>query len=205
MNGGFLENPKLNPVGLGLVIAGHAALLTAIALAPPDMVPRIFHLPLPVDSIRDDPPPPPPPLPKEPSKPRATPTTPERIVTTLSDQIVRFDPPPIPPQQIAPIRPAQAEPIFVPATIEPGAMARFQPEYPSTLVRAEIEGSATVRVLIGSDGRVKSVEMVDATDPAFFEATRRQALRAWLFKPATRDGIAAESWRTMTVKFTLTS
>jgi len=44
-----------------------------------------------------------------------------------------------------------------------------------------------------------------ATDAAFFEATRTQALRHWRFQPATRDGIPVESWRTMTVKFKLES
>ena len=89
--------------------------------------------------------------------------------------------------------------------MDPAAMARFQPSYPSPLVRAGIEGAVTVRVLIGSDGRVKSVELVRATDPAFFEATKAQALRYWRFSPATTDGTATESWRTMTVKFKLES
>ncbi|OHT17736.1 Gram-negative bacterial tonB protein [Sphingomonas haloaromaticamans] len=69
------------------------------------------------------------------------------------------------------------------------------------MARQEIEGVVVVRVLIGADGRVKAVEQVSTTDPAFFEATKRQALRAWRFRPATRDGVAVESWRTMRVKF----
>ena len=83
------------------------------------------------------------------------------------------------------------------------ARAPFQPSYPSRLARQDIEGVAVVRVLIGSDGRVKAVEQVSATDPEFFEATRTQAMRHWRFKPATRDGVAVESWRTMTVRFEL--
>ena len=58
-----------------------------------------------------------------------------------------------------------------------------------------------IRVLIGVDGRVKAAESVSATSDAFFEATRRQALSKWRFKPATRGGIPQESWKTMSVRF----
>lgn len=58
-----------------------------------------------------------------------------------------------------------------------------------------------MKVLVGIDGRVKAVELVSADDPGFAEATRRQALRHWRFRPATRDGVPVESWRTMTVRF----
>jgi len=50
---------------------------------------------------------------------------------------------------------------------------------------------------------VKAVEQVSATSNAFFEATRRQALAKWRFKPATRGGIPQESWKTMSVRFEL--
>jgi protein TonB len=102
-----------------------------------------------------------------------------------------------------PITPTSLPPVFVSATMDPAAAGRFQPEYPASLARAEIEGVVTVRVLIGADGRVKQVDLVSATDPAFFEATRKQALRYWRFRPATSDGTPAESWRTMTVRFRL--
>ena len=81
--------------------------------------------------------------------------------------------------------------------------SEVQPAYPPSLARQEIEGVAIVRVLIGTDGRVKDVQMVSATEPEFFEATARQAKRYWKFKPAMRDGIAVESWRQMTVRFKL--
>jgi protein TonB len=48
---------------------------------------------------------------------------------------------------------------------------------------------------------VKAAESVSATSPAFFEATRRQALSKWRFKPATRGGVPQESWKTMSVRF----
>lgn len=205
LDGGFLQARKTKPIGFTLILAGHAAILGAIALAPPDAYQRIEYIRTIVTNIRDEPPPPeqlPPP-----QRTREQPTTP-----TNTDRLVDVDIgrgpvitslPPIP--DSGPISSIASDPVFVPATIDPAAMARFQPSYPSSMVRAGIEGAATVRVLIGSDGGVKSVELVRATDPAFFEATRTQALRYWRFTPATKDGIAAESWRTMTVKFKLES
>ncbi len=60
-----------------------------------------------------------------------------------------------------------------------------------------------MRVLVGADGRVRQVERVSATSDAFFMATESQALRRWRFKPGTRDGVAQEAWRVMTVTFRL--
>ena len=47
------------------------------------------------------------------------------------------------------------------------------------------------------------IPQVSAASEAFFAATRKQALEKWRFKPATRDGIPEESWRTMSVTFVL--
>lgn len=202
-NGGFLDARRTNPVGLGLVIAGHAAVLTAIALAPPDAVQRITYVKTIVGSIVDKAPPPPdmPPSAPRPEQ-RSSPSRPVPIVDSqLGNGPIIFNPPTLPRVGPPPIPPIQADPVVVPATIDPGAMARFQPDYPPELIRAEIEGSATVRVLVGSDGRVRTVELVSATQPGFFEATRRQALRFWKFRPAASDGAPIESWRTMTVRF----
>lgn len=60
-------------------------------------------------------------------------------------------------------------------------------------------------MLIGTDGRVKQVERVSAASEAFWQATERQALSRWRFRPALRDGVAVESWRTMTVRFEMTA
>lgn len=205
--GGFLDTRQSNKVGLGLVIAGHAAVLAALALAPPEAVKQIIFVDTIVKSIEDQPPPPIdklPPVPK--AEPQAQPTTVDSLVkTTNLDPVIMAPPPPIDPPPFPTAEPVRSEPITTLPVIDPAAMARFQPDYPPELIRADIEGSATVRVLIGSDGRVKAVEMVSATHPGFFEATRKQALRFWKFKPGTRDGVATESWRTMTVRFKIQS
>lgn len=87
------------------------------------------------------------------------------------------------------------------ATQDPRYARDFQPEYPSGELRAQRDGVVVVRVRIGTDGRVKEVQQVSATSPAFFEATRRHALTKWRFKPATRGDIPQESWKQITARF----
>jgi periplasmic protein TonB len=93
------------------------------------------------------------------------------------------------------------EPVFKAASIHPNYRDVLQPEYPPGLIRQEIEGSVTLRVLVGTDGRVKAIEPVRFDDEDFLKVTRVQALRKWRFLPATRDGAPVESWREMTVRF----
>jgi periplasmic protein TonB len=119
---------------------------------------------------------------------------------------VKIDLPPLPPTPpfVEPILPP-LPPAPVPVLVGPRYDARFassqQPEYPSDMARTETEGTAVVRVLIGVDGRVKQVEEVRSDHSSFFDATRKQALNKWRFKPATRDGVPYESWREMKVHF----
>lgn len=95
-------------------------------------------------------------------------------------------------------------PIFKAALRDPRFAKDFQPDYPVGKLRLEIEGSVTVRILVGTDGRVRQVKILNATDPDFARVTEKQALRAWRFKPATRDGVLVEDWQTLTVRFDIT-
>jgi periplasmic protein TonB len=92
-------------------------------------------------------------------------------------------------------------PIFKAASRDVRFANKFQPAYPTGMLQREIEGSVTLRVLIGTDGRVRSVTVISAATPEFAAATERQALTQWRFKPATRGGAAVEDWQTLTVRF----
>jgi periplasmic protein TonB len=94
--------------------------------------------------------------------------------------------------------------IFTKATRDMRFAAAFQPDYPSSLLVREIEGSATIRVLVGTDGRVREAVVVSATHPDFGRAAMRQALKAWRFKPATRGKEAVEDWVTIPITFQIT-
>lgn len=126
--------------------------------------------------------------------------------TDLGAEVRPFVPDPLPdPGPIT--RPADppAPPPLVLAKLDPRYAAGFQPDYPASEQRREIEGAVRVRVLIGTDGRVKAVELVSTDSPGFFEETKRRALAKWRFKPATRGGVPEESWQVMTVRFEIKS
>jgi protein TonB len=95
-------------------------------------------------------------------------------------------------------------PVWREATRHPRFVDRFQPPYPSAMQREGVEGSCPVSVTINAIGRVTSVRDMGCSDPAFFRATERQALSQWRFVPATRDGEAAETTQTLTVRFRIT-
>ena len=94
-------------------------------------------------------------------------------------------------------------PVLTGATMDPRYARDFQPPYPPAEERAGREGLVAVRVLVGSDGRVRRIERVAAASDAFWAATERQALARWRFRPATRDGVAIEAWRELTVRFVM--
>jgi protein TonB len=207
--GGFSESRRANPVGLGLVFALHAGVLGAIILTPPDTFKRVIYKTLTTYPVHEQKPPPPLPEQTKADKPtriakvdREVNVTPNDFTDIRPVDPLPADPLPLPPRPEIKPDPPQA-PVLVEAKPDPRFASALQPPYPSAMARQEIEGKVVVRVLIGVDGRVKAVEPVSATDPAFHEATAAQALRRWRFRPATKDGVAVESWRTMTVRFQL--
>jgi len=95
----------------------------------------------------------------------------------------------------------QPKPVFVGPALNQRYASGFQPNYPPSLRRQEITGDVRVKVLVGTNGRVKQVQELGATHPDFFAATKKQALRNWRFIPATEDGRKVEAWFTISVKF----
>lgn len=209
-----------------LVMAGGvvALVVTGIVFAAPDiggvLPPRgpltIYTVPDPVE------PPPPDPAPR----PRADERTAPRPVPDQSQRIIETSPPTgtQPPSGETAVEPPAsgeggagsgtgpaivpdppvAPPVFVEPVPDPRYLDALQPTYPTEDRRLGTEGVVVVRVLIGSNGRVLQVERVSAPSDALFEATRRQALGRWRFRPGTRDGTPIERWRTMRVSFHLT-
>jgi protein TonB len=210
------EQKRANPMGMGAAVLVNGSIILAVALSP--MVVEQISGPT-VIAGRNIPVEPPPPHTKEEKQearkmppifvpkpihetlvnkqsPVST-TGEEQKLTTVVDggggdddftEIVRdIVKPPLP--------------IFKAAERDPRFARNFQPDYPVGMLQREIEGSVTVRVLVDAEGRVRQVQVLRATDPDFARATERQALKAWRFKPATRDGKPVEDWQTLTVRF----
>ncbi len=107
----------------------------------------------------------------------------------------------------APIAPVEAipDPVIAGAKLNTRFSKQFQPPYPSGLLRMGEEGMVTVRVLVGTDGRAKQIELIDSPHDGFWTATKRHALKKWRFEPATKDGAPFESWMTLKVRFQINS
>lgn len=194
-------------VGLPAVLVVAVALSPMIVETPPKSEPMqgtLIELTKPLD-----PPPPGPTEEVQPTEKTASATDAVKpVVDTNSLSDNRVDEGPVvvdlrPIDPGPPARPADPPPAprLVFAELDPRYAGAFQPDYPASEQRREIEGVAKVRVLIGTDGRVKAVELVSTDSPGFFAETKRRALAKWRFTPATRGGVAEESWKVMTVRF----
>ena len=213
------ENKTPRSKGLIMTGAVHAVIIGAVIAMPAIEGPDIFKgtimaIPIPaekpIEPVIED---------KKPEVEIARPTTqapPDRsIIMDISDPVVpvnnygnveinsrsggfgeaiRLDP-----IKIAP------EPVIVGASLSRRYAADFQPDYPVGLLRREREGEVSVRVLVGTDGRVKDIQLVESPHEDFWSATRKQALNKWRFAPATKDGKPVESWMALKVVFQINS
>ena len=207
------SDARHHPVAALFAVGLPVALVVAVALSPMmiEMAPKsepmtgtLIELEKPLD--------PPPPKQADDVKPMprtaSTPTVVDPIIPAppLTETWVNPGPPISDPGPIDLGLPARAAdpptmPKLVLAQLDQRYAGLFQPDYPARAQREGVEGVAVVRVLIGTDGRVKAVELVSTDDPAFFEATKRRALTKWRFKAATRGGVPEESWKEMRVRF----
>jgi len=211
------QPPHSRGFSFGAALAINAAIIAGLIYSAPNILPKIPPNVLTGTNIPIEKPKPEPakPLPRAENHTLARtpqPTTPDPVIPTKSENTTETTEiiyPPMPPQPPAPTGDpiAKVETVVLPpltgALQDPRYLKDFQPEYPSSELRAQRDGQVRVRVLIGVDGRVKEVQQLDATSTAFFEVTKRQALGKWRFKPASRGGVPEESWKVMNVRFEL--
>ncbi|MEO5492456.1 MAG: energy transducer TonB [Sphingomonas sp.] len=187
----------------GLIISTHAGEIIRV-LDPPINV-------IDIKPIKDPPPDPKPkpqtdPIDRKVYVPPIDPppvADPTRIDTTRT--FTETPPAPVQPGKGTVLEPSAPplKPVIVGATYDQRYFNALQPPYPASEIRAGKTGRVELRVLIGTDGRVKQVERISAASDAFFAAAEKQALTKWRFKPATSDGTPIEQWKTMALRFEL--
>ncbi|WP_242443407.1 energy transducer TonB [Sphingobium sp. LB126] len=203
-----------SPIGIGGAVAIHALAAGIFLLMPKEMIDTFKPDILRTYAVPDDPPPPEQTPPETESKvePQSHPTVVEKPVVTPppSEAGYKVEAKPFAGMDngkgieiTSPVTPPMPDPVLVDASIDPRALAAFQPDYPGTMVRQGMEGKVTVRVTIAADGHVIDIERLSATDESFWLTTQRHALRKWRFRPATRDGLAVSSTKVLTVYFRL--
>ncbi len=76
-------------------------------------------------------------------------------------------------------------------------------QYPAELRARGITGHVTLRLLVGADGSVERVKLVDSTPPGAFDQLAREAATAWRFEPARYKGQPVKTWAKQTIRFDL--
>lgn len=67
-------------------------------------------------------------------------------------------------------------------------MVRVQPQYPRKAAMEGIEGWVKVRFDVNESGSVENAVVVASEPPRVFDASARQAVLNWRYKPQTQDG-----------------
>ncbi len=130
--------------------------------------------------------------------------TPSKIVqvpTTVPDL-------PIPPQpnlQRQPGPPTTTTTDRVLPMSQPTKLSGPPPTYPERAQERNIEGYATMRFTIKSDGTVSDVEVIEESPEGYqFASAAKRAFERWTFQPGTKDGKPVDSpGRTYRVTFKL--
>ncbi|MGE0581627.1 MAG: energy transducer TonB [Steroidobacteraceae bacterium] len=190
------------------IILFHALLIWALANGLARKVVEVLAPPIQTDIIeevqQDEPPPPPPPEMERPPVEVPPPevniqipvdTTTSTAITDVTDRPAPMAPPP-PPRAVVRVKPAIDR--------------RSQPTedyYPPASKRAEEEGTTTVSVCVGENGRVDGTPTV--TNGSGFErldeAAVKWAMRGARFKAGTEDGKPVRQCFQFNVRFKLTN
>ncbi len=111
---------------------------------------------------------------------------------------------PVPPaiEGVVPPEPARPARVRVGGEVrEPRKMRHVAPSYPPLALAARVQGSVRLECVIGEDGRVSEVVVVDGhplLDPAAIEAVRQ-----WRYRPTLLNGVPVSVVLTVVVDFRL--
>lgn len=83
------------------------------------------------------------------------------------------------------------------------AINQAYPEYPREMHKKGIEDSVIVRYIVGTDGRVRDVTVLDPAREKVFNEVTIEAIRRWRFKPMVKDGKRVEVVHDLQVRFEL--
>jgi periplasmic protein TonB len=118
---------------------------------------------------------------------------------------------PVPPPAPAPAPPAPAavqaatppppQPKVGGQVREAQILTQTNPEYPLAARQARVQGSVVVSAVVGADGHIKSVKPLSG--PPLLQNPAAAAVRQWVYKPATLNGIPVESETRIELNFTL--
>ena len=117
------------------------------------------------------------------------------IAPTTFDKIADLPPPPPPPSE-------QATEFY--AFDEPPVLVKFvNPKYPDLARSAGIEGTVLLRVLVGEDGKVREVSVIQSDVTSAMEKAAIVAARRFRFKPARQRTVPVKAFMAIPIRFKL--
>jgi protein TonB len=63
------------------------------------------------------------------------------------------------------------------------------------------EASVRVRALVRADGRLGAVEVAASSGSPIVDRAAKEAVRRWVFAPATRNGVPLDTYVTFTIRY----
>jgi hypothetical protein len=87
-------------------------------------------------------------------------------------------------------------------TSAPRVRKEVKPEYTREMIEAKVEGVVRAELLVGGDGRVKEVKMLNDLGYGTREAARELFFKLE-FDPAMRDGRPVATWITFSIRYVL--
>ena len=75
------------------------------------------------------------------------------------------------------------------------------PRYPRKAVKQGITGTVVLKLMVTSSGKPKDIRVIKASPPGIFDDAALQAVRSWLFEPATYQGRAVNMEATLPIHF----
>jgi TonB family protein len=81
----------------------------------------------------------------------------------------------------------------------PVPVTQVQPVYPEFAREAQIQGTVTLHVLVGKDGRVKNIKVIKSVTG--LDEAAKSAVQKWVFKPALSNNKPVAVWVEVPVAF----
>ncbi|MCO4745732.1 MAG: energy transducer TonB [Proteobacteria bacterium] len=85
----------------------------------------------------------------------------------------------------------------------PSLMTRTRASYPSRARAKGVEGFVTLSMVVGPDGHVSDVRVLEAQPAGVFDDAALTTVKAWQFAPATYEGRPVPIRVTQTIRFEL--
>lgn len=115
------------------------------------------------------------------------------------DSIGDLDAPPAPVQQ----QPVPDDIVYPPSEVKaPVLLHRVDPPYPPSMAHVGIPATVVVRCVIDKNGSVRDAKVMVGAMPPFNQAVL-DAVQQWRYSPASRNGMAVNTYLEVTVHFSV--